>query len=69
MPAEDALFRTMRATAAALLNKQQDNGAPIDVDGLVEETLQQFRPVIDFGEHALSLRQRLKLYLEERMKR
>jgi hypothetical protein len=65
MAAEDALYRSMRPTAETLVRQRQRKHVPVDADQLVEETLEQFRAVIDFAEHAAALRVRLKQLIVE----
>ena len=69
MPAEDALYRAMRPIAESLVKKHQHNGATLDAERIVEETLDQFRPVVELDEHVAALRVRLREHVERQLTR
>ncbi len=65
MSTEDALFRAMRASAKSLLTERLRGGDATDLEQITEQVLDGFRPSVDFSEHAVALRVRIKAFLEE----
>jgi hypothetical protein len=65
MATEDALFRTMRGTVEARAAARRRTGDPIVAEQIVEETLQEFRLIIDFDAYAAGVRARLHRFLDE----
>jgi hypothetical protein len=61
MSEEDTVFRALCVAARVLAAEHPRE----DVPALVEDTLQHFRPIIDFGAFTDVLRVRLTAFLEE----
>jgi hypothetical protein len=63
MASEDALFRVLAATAERFLELRQRAGEAVLVGEICEQTLAEFRPIIDFKELEARLCERIGAHL------
>jgi len=66
---EDVLFRVVRATVETRLRAIFAHGDEVDAPELVDTTLREFGNTIDIGRFVESLRNKLHLFLEDRLRR